>query len=58
MKSFILATLFICSLQDQSQCDQKELMVEKAMCHLPLYEAKTPALGQWHDVTIRLHCKG
>ena len=58
MKTFVIATLIICSLQDSSQCDVKELQVEKAMCHLPTYEAKTPSMGQWHDVTIRLHCKG
>lgn len=57
MKTFIMATLFICSLSDPSSCDNKQLMVESAMCRLPQYQAKTPANGEWHDVTIRLSCK-
>lgn len=58
MKTFVLAVLYICSLHDQTQCDTKELQVEKSACSIRQFEAKTPAMGQWHDVTVRLYCKG
>ena len=57
MKEFVLATLFICSAADPSQCDHKEMQVEAKMCKLGVYEAKVASGGDWMPVNMYIKCK-